>query len=275
MIGIACIYMQIQNLTLQNKLEKAGFNEKEAKVYVSLLELGGAYPTRIATYSGLNRSTVYKVLLNLSVRGLVNEIEKGKKLFYQIEKPEKILRFTTNQVKTAEDNLERAKEVVPEIEGLFGVLKNHPRVTYYEGVDGLLSIYEDMLNQKKPYEMLAFSRADKLESFFPMKFFKDFIHTKVEKRITTRGIIPDTAENRKYSERIFEGLPKEFWPKRKYIPTDKFMFSGEIVMYGDSKLALINFDKTNMTGLIVEDRGLHMAMRTIFELSWNSSIIKE
>lgn len=267
--------MQIQNLTLQNKLEKAGFHEKEAKVYVSLLELGGAYPSRIAEYSGLNRSTVYKILLNLSVRGLVSEIEKGKKLFYQIEKPEKILRYTSNQVKAAEDNLEKAKEIVPEIEGLFGVLKNHPKVAYYEGVEGLLSIYEDMLTPKKPYEMLAFSRADELESFFPMKFFKDFIRTKAEKGITTRGIIPDTTENRKYSERLFVGVEEKFWPKRRYIPTDKFIFSGEIVLYGDSKLALINFDKSQMTGLIVEDKSLHGAMRTIFELSWHSSLIKE
>ena len=267
--------MQIQNVILQNKLEKAGFNEKETKVYVSLLELGGAYPSRIAEYSGLNRSTVYKVLLNLSIRGLVNEIEKGKKLFYQIEKPEKILRHATNQVKTAEDNLEKAKEIVPEIEGLFGILKNHPKVTYYEGVDGLLSIYEDMLNVSNPYEMLAFSRADELESFFSKEFFDKWVKAKVEKNITTRAIVPDIQKNREYSARLFKNAPDKFWPKIRFIPADKFMFSGEIVIYGDSKLALVNFEKSQMTGLIVEDKGLHSAMRTIFELSWNSSLVKE
>jgi len=73
--------MQIQNPDFLKKLEKSGLSDKEALVYLSLLELGGAFPSKIAEYSGLNRSTVYMVLLNLSVRGLVNEIEKKNKFF--------------------------------------------------------------------------------------------------------------------------------------------------------------------------------------------------
>lgn len=267
--------MQIKNLDVAKGLEKAGFNEKEAKVYVSLLELGGAYPSRIAEYSGLNRSTVYKVLLDLSVRGIVNEIEKRSKLFYQIENPEKFLRHAHSRVKLAEDSLENAKSIVPEIEGLYNLLKNHPKVTYYEGAEGLLSIYKDMISITKPYEMLAFSRADEIESFFPPKFLEEFIRTKIENKIKTRGIIPDTAENRKYSERLFKNHPKEFWPKRKYVTEDKFPFSGEIVIYGISRVAIVNFDKTQLTGIIVDDKALHGMMKTIFELSWESALVSE
>ena len=76
--------MKIKNPDVLKKLEQTGFSDKEALVYASLLELGGAYPSRIAEYAGLKRSTVYNVLLHLSVRGLISEIDKKSKLFYQI-----------------------------------------------------------------------------------------------------------------------------------------------------------------------------------------------
>ena len=71
--------MEIQNKDLLQKLNRSGFTDKESLVYVSLLELGGAYPSRIAQYCNLRRSTVYNILLSLSVRGIVNEIEKKNK----------------------------------------------------------------------------------------------------------------------------------------------------------------------------------------------------
>jgi sugar-specific transcriptional regulator TrmB len=267
--------MQINNQLIVKKLEKIGLTDKESLVYVSLLELGGAYPSRIAEYCGLKRATVYNVLTTLSVRGLINEIEKRNKLFYQIEKPEKISKYAESRISQAEDALDRAKEIIPEIAGLFSLLTNHPRVTYYEGVEGLLSIYEDMVSIKKPYEMVAFSRADEFAIFLPEKFLLDFIKKKVEIGITTRGLIPDTKENRNFSETYFKGAPEKFWPKRRYIKPENFPLSGEIIMYGDSKISITNFAKNQMTGVMIEDKALHQMMRTIFELSWNSSLVKE
>lgn len=267
--------MQIRNLDLQKELEKTGFNEKESKIYVSLLELGGAYPSKIAEYSGLNRSTTYKILTDLSVRGLVNEIEKRNKYFYQIEKPEKIIRSLEQKVKRTEDELEKTKSLIPNIENLYSTLKNHPRVTYYEGTEGILSIYEDMLKQKKSYEMIAFSKVEAFETFFPKDFFKNFINTKIEKGISTRAIVTDTENNRSYSGRIFTNAPKELWPKTKFIPENTFMYNGEITLYGDSKISIVNFSKDQLTGIIIDDTALHGAMRTIFELSWNSSLVKQ
>ena len=84
-------HMKIKDMTLLKKLEKVGLSDKESLIYASLLELGGAYPSKIAEYTGLNRSTVYMILLQMSVKGIVNEIEKKNKQFYQIEKPSKLV----------------------------------------------------------------------------------------------------------------------------------------------------------------------------------------
>lgn len=262
--------MGIINQDLVKRLEKGGFTDKEALVYISVLELGGAFPSRIAEYSGLNRSTTYKVLLNLSIRGIVSEIEKSKKIFYQIEKPEKVLRFSQSKIRQAEDSAEEIKKVLPEIEGLFNSGENRPKITYFDNVEGLLSIYTDMITNQKPYEMLAFSTAGELIDFVPVKFFADFVKAKEKLGITTRGIVPDTEKDRKYNEVIFKNIYKEFWPQMKFIPKEKFPSSSEITIYGTNKISIINFAKNKLTGVIVEDQSIHDMMKTIFELAWNS-----
>jgi len=267
--------MKIKNESLVKKLEKSGFTDKEALVYVSLLELGGAYPSKIAEYTGLKRATTYFVLTALSVRGLVNEIEKRNKLFYQIEKPEKILRYAQNKVSESEDSLDHTKAIIPEISSLFSLLKNPSKVTYYEGLDGLLSMYEDMISIKKPYEMLAFSKASDLIPLVPDKFIKNYTKKKIELGITTRIFIPDTTENRKHLPIYPQNTPEKFYPEIKYIAAEKFGFNGEIVIYGDSKIAITNFGENKLTGVIMEDKALNEMMRVIFELAWDSRSAKE
>ena len=53
-------------------LIKFGLSEKEASVYIALLELEVAVVQEIASAAGINRSSTYVVLEALQKRGLVN-----------------------------------------------------------------------------------------------------------------------------------------------------------------------------------------------------------
>jgi sugar-specific transcriptional regulator TrmB len=68
---------------LVEKLKRTGLTPSESKVYATVLASHGAYPSTIADTTGINRSSVYKTLTTLEIRGLVSVIEKGKKLYYQ------------------------------------------------------------------------------------------------------------------------------------------------------------------------------------------------
>lgn len=267
--------MQIKNYGLVENLIKSGFTDKEAKIYVTLLELGGAYPSKVAEYTDLNRSTVYHILVNLSVRGLVNEIEKRNKIFYQIERPEKVIRYGESRIKRAEEELDRVKSIMPDIEGLFGSLGVRPKVTYFENIEGILSIYENMVSTDKKYELLAFSNTKEIDRILPGKFFENFRKSKERIGISARGIIPDTQIDRTFNETFFQGYKKEIVPVMRYVPEDKFPFKGEIVIYGTNKIAIVNLNKEYLTGTIIEDETIYNMMKMIFELSWNSSLVKE
>jgi sugar-specific transcriptional regulator TrmB len=263
--------MQIDQIKKQ--LSKIGLTDKESMVYSTLLELGGAYPSKISEKTKINRSTVYKILLDLSIKGLVSEIEKSKKLFYQIENPNKITRHLRDKVAIANDQLEIAQKIVPEIEGLFSMFADKPKVSYFEGQEQVMSIYEDHINVKKPYEMIAWANTTYLQDLLKLDFFLHYRKTKEKLKITTRGIIPNTDYDQEFVNKTYKdiGIDEKYWPVMKFIPYTEFSFQGEITIYGEDKVSIVNLNKNHFTGTLIQDKTIHDMMKMIFELSWKGA----
>lgn len=262
--------MAIQHENLLKKLEKSGLSDKEALIYMCLLELGGAYPSRIAEYTGLNRSTVYMLLTQMGIKGLVNEIEKRNKLFYQVEPPSRLIRSAKMKLSLVQEEIETAQRVLPDLEGLLSTA-DKPKITYFEGIDGVLQIYESHINVSKPYEMVAWANASSLESFLPPKFFTEYRRTKERKGITTRGILPDTESDKSFIYRVYEGYKPDIIPVMRFIAKDKFPYNAEITVYGERCVSIVNLGKEKLTGVIIEDPTIHGLMKMIFELSWTGA----
>lgn len=267
--------MQIKNESLVKSLQKTGFTDKEALVYVSLLELGGAYPSKIAEYCGIKRATTYNILATLSVRGLINEIEKRNKIFYQIEKPQKVINYSNTRVEMAKEGLERAEKLLPDLESLFSMLGDKPKVRFFEGPETVSLICDDMIFDKGNYEMIAFSNAKKFRSFMKEEELRDFIKAKERLNITTRAIIPDTPEDRSYSPEVFRGINPALAPRVRYMPAEKFPYEAELTIYSNNKVSITKLGGQNIIGVIIEDKMIHDMMKMIFELAWKSPEVRE
>jgi sugar-specific transcriptional regulator TrmB len=63
-------------------LKEFGLSENEAKVYQSALELGETSPFGISKSTGIARTTVYAILTDLALKGLV-ELESSTGLMKQ------------------------------------------------------------------------------------------------------------------------------------------------------------------------------------------------
>ena len=265
----------MQNETLIRHLEKTGLSEKAAIVYTTLLQMGGAYPSALATATHLNRSTIYKILLDLSVKGLVTEIERGKKLFYQIEKPEKLLRYSRNQSEMAREAYDKTRDLIPELEGIFSLNPHKPIIRYYPDAEGVVSIYEDMVSENKKYEMVSFSHGEAFKNYLPKQSLFNFVKAKERNGITTRAIIPDTESNRTYNEDVFKGIKKEYWPNIRFVPQEVFPFEAEMTLYAGNKLAITKLRGDKLMGVVVEDKLVHDMFKMIFELLWKSDQVRK
>lgn len=256
---------------LQEKLISAGLTEKSAAIYAFLVQKGGAYPSTIAEQTHLNRSTVYKILTDLSIKGLASEIRKKNKLFYQAENPKKFVKFTKNKITRAEDQLERAQKLLPELQGIFSLSSHQPVVRFFEGIDGVREVYTDHIDTIEPYEMCGISNADEVSSFLPEKFLHEYQQKKEKLKIKSRGIFPKTAGDEVYIEDFYKNVTP---PKIRYIDPELFPYKGEITLYGKNKVSFVNIHGDQLAGIIIEDQTIHDIMQMTFELAWKSAGIK-
>lgn len=249
----------------------AGLSEKGAKIYLALLELGGASPSQIAKHTKIQRSTIYEILADLSVKGLVSEIRKRNKYFYTIENPKRLLRFSEKSIIRAQDGNEKLREFLPELEGLYGGATDKPKVSYFEGADGVMGIYEDHISTQKKYEMLGFVNIAELTRFLPQKKYREYVQKKERLGITSRGIIPDTLDDRAYEKTVYKSVKQKILPHVRFVPKEEFPWKGDITIYGTDKVSIINFSEKQVTGIIIESGTIHKMMGMIFELAWKGT----
>ena len=74
----------------EHNLQNLGLTEKEARIYLAALELGPSTVQEIAKKTGLIRTTVYNQIKILSEKGLLSELQEGKKRLIISQDPDRL-----------------------------------------------------------------------------------------------------------------------------------------------------------------------------------------
>ncbi|MEK9165409.1 MAG: helix-turn-helix domain-containing protein [Patescibacteria group bacterium] len=244
------------NQNLQQSLANLNFTNKEAKIYLALLELGKGTVTQITRKAGLNRTTGYDILDSLTNRALVSISGKEPKQEYIAEPPDKILTGLTEQIAQNKKQLEQARAILPQLRSIHNV-GDRPKVKFYEGKEGLIQVYEDTLSSKETIK--AFATVDDMHRTLP-DYFPKYYKRRAQKGIAIDAIIPDTKMAR---ERVAHN--KEEKRTVALIPADKFYFSPEINIY-DNKVMIASWREK--LGIIIESAEIADALKKIYELAW-------
>ena len=181
------------NFPLYNSLLALNFSEKEANVYLALLELGKGTVSQIGRKANINRTTGYNILSQLVQKGLVSISGKEPKQEYVAESPDKIKQYLKEEVKKNEEYLTQADKAIPALKSIHNV-KGRPQVRFYEGKEGIKEIYEDTLTSHEPIRAFAHVEDNNqtLPEYFPKYYFR-----RAAKKIPIRAIFPDSPEARK------------------------------------------------------------------------------
>lgn len=128
-----------------SKLQTLGLAEKEAKVYLSSLELGQATVQTIASKAGVNRATTYVIIESLTAKGLVASFEQGKKRYFATTHPSQLLRLIhqreleINQLKTVLE-----KDLLPSLLAIHNIAGDKPKVKFFEGKEGIEAMHNEL-----------------------------------------------------------------------------------------------------------------------------------
>jgi sugar-specific transcriptional regulator TrmB len=156
-------------------LQDIGLNEKEALVYLALLQVDAASVADLAKKTKIKRPTVYVVLKGLMKKGLASEIQVGKKIHYQAEPPERLETFVERQKTVLEEQQKRLKDIIPQLKGIERELGERPIIKFFEGRDGSISAHEEFYSftpEKEEKGYFIFNRDLLEETFTPEELEK-------------------------------------------------------------------------------------------------------
>ncbi|MCL5009224.1 MAG: hypothetical protein M1400_02685 [Patescibacteria group bacterium] len=243
-------------MELSEVLTKIGLNEKEAKVYLALLELGPATAYRIAPKAGIKRSIAYVVLESLQARGLVSVVPQGERKLFVAGDPGKLLG-------ELEQRKELYKRFLPNLEALYAdsSRKEKPQVQFFEGREAVYSLYEKIYESK---DVAFFSTIRDILSLFP-DFPKKLNEKALEGRVKVRELLTfgpsDLAyaktmrHNVFFQQRFAEGIGEFF--------TDNCLFDGQVAFFA--------FDPF-LYAVLVRSDGVYKSLKTLYEFAWTSAV---
>ncbi|MDD5738762.1 MAG: helix-turn-helix domain-containing protein [Candidatus Pacebacteria bacterium] len=244
----------------KKQLVEIGFTEKEAMVYLALLEMGPSTVSEIGRQAKINRTTGYDILEMLCSKGLVNALGEGTVKKYTAENPEKIVAFSKNKFQEAQDQLEASKKLLPELKSVFHKTEK-PKVKFYEGRGGLKEVYEDTLINGNSI-ILAYACAEPMYQSLP-NFLPNYLKQRVVKKINARMIAPDTIGIKELVKTDKQNLRES-----RMVPKEKLDIAVEINIY-DNKVMIASWEEN--LGIIIESQKIADAQKKIFELAWEGA----
>ena len=199
----------------------------------------------------------------LKDKELVNAYKKSKVQFVKALHPDNMRTFVYEKkidVELAENNL---KDYYPEILSLYNTSQDSPEVQFYDGIDGLKKVYNDLLAVKEDF-LLIRSVHDNDHPHLD-KIVSKQIKKQSRRKIKVRALTPLIAST-KYR---FTELDKTNLVERRIVPQEVFSLESQIMVYGN-RVALTAMKERVFTTLIIND-SINQSFRVMFEYMWSLS----
>jgi len=248
-------------MQLIQDLQALGLNDKEAKVYISTLQLGFATVQDIAESSEINRTTTYTHIKNLIARGMISTQEKEGKVLFIAEKPDKISQMISAKEEEIKKQQQVFEEMLPELKAIYNVSIEKPKIRYFEGKSGLEEMQQDMILSREKV-MYGFYCLDYVYNVFP-NIYKNFSKRRVNEGIETKIIY-----TKKDGPMFFED-DKDKLRERRFVPYDHFPFKSDVTIYGKN-VAIASLKDTYL-GIIISNKKIAESFKLLFLLAWEGA----
>jgi sugar-specific transcriptional regulator TrmB len=254
--------MQLSPSLLQ-ALRAFGLSEPEARIYLTLLEIGPQSAGVIAKKADLKRGHTYNLLTTLAAQGVIQEFTKNRVKYFTCSSPVVLVSLLERREEEIEGRRRTLLQALPDLERIRNPMAVQPKVRLFQGVEGIKEIYEDTLREGDAH---LYAIGD-FDHYFPREqspelndWMWEYARRRAEAGITYIGIVNKSPT----SDAAFRTRKKE---RRQFKMLQGIDLPVEVNIYAD-KVAIISSSR-DMVGLIIEDKPTADMFRNLHRAVWH------
>ncbi len=238
-------------------LENLGLTKIESQIYLASIELGESLHKQLAEKAGIKRPTLYENLPTLFKKGLISKTVKGKRILLVAEDPQKFYEAKKSQ-------LEIFQNQIPLLQALMLTAKSKPKISIYEGIEGIKKIYKDHIEQAQ--SILEIVGIEKIHPEIAKYIKKDYVWARVRKKISLKMLIsgPTVAGIFKMESDPFE------LREVKNIDGKNFPIPLGLNIYGNNISFAVYREDSEPIGLIVRSKEIATTLKSLFNFIWDN-----
>lgn len=244
-------------------LQDLGLNQNEISIYLTLLSVGSAPASTIGKRAGIERSYSVYLCKGLVEKGFIQSIHRNNSFIFTPLNPQElfhILEKEKKQIKHKEDQLHR---IMGDLQNMLQPEISLPKIRFFEGVDGMIAIYKDMLKEQADiYDCNIIDRS----TIHPevIRYWSEE-YMPAREKMSNRSF---TLYNRQEGHDEYVAWDKKVRRITLFIPENIFPFKSQILIYA-KKVAFLSMGATDLTGVILENELIRKTQFSLFHLAWN------
>jgi sugar-specific transcriptional regulator TrmB len=243
---------------LELLIEKAGLSPGEAKVYLSLAELGLTSVGAIVSKSGVSSSKVYSILERLIKKGLVSSISNEGIKQFKAEDPHQLFEYIEEKEKELQNVKENLQKNMSFLMQKINNSEKQAITTVYEGFKGMKSVFEKSLEElKKGDNMYVSGISESTEEI--RTYFLHYFKKQAKIGFNVKAIFDETAKE-KAKERKNRFTEFRFMPKGIITPST-------IVVYHNKTIIEVGNPNYTLT-ILINNKEIANSFKKNFELLW-------
>ena len=245
---------------IENVLESLWLNPNEVTIYMLWLQWGPSAASNLAKKSGLPRSTVQYTCQSLVKKWVFSLCPKGNSFIFTAEDPEKLQSLLDKQYNNLDSKVRDLQYIMGDLKDMINPHASIPKVKYYQGVDGIIDIFEDILIENKDifWALDLITKQNKELSTYINNKYKP---KRIEKGLKTKRLVSNIDIESYREQDIYENSVSI------YVPHTNYPFLCDLAIYWN-KVAFFSYP--NLTWVVIENEYIQKTIFSLYKCTWNN-----
>jgi len=248
---------------IEEYLTKLGLTREEVTLYCALITKGPLTILEASRASQIERTRLYRLVEQLTERGILEEVLEQKSRRIKAVEPEKIKALVTQEVDKTRELEQNFSTFAASVASLTQIPST--QVRYFRGVSGIKQI---LWNETKGNgEVIGYTYRN-LEEVVGKPYFEKYAQELEKNHVVSRDLRGDSfLESMDRPDFVRRHIDKSEW---RYLPDSVMHVTHNLDVYNDV-LAIYYWEDNDVFGVEIQNRRIADMQRSIFETLWKLS----